>query len=263
VLNFPAVTCELNNMRLLPLERFAHVFEPLQGKRIGFVKPLGNVGDELIALATFQLLHAFGIRWKVLDAQGQADCDEVLFGGGGNMGTLYRNNWEIRRQILGWGIPVTILPQSFTSREDRPYHRVYVREWRSQAYCPEAILAPDLALGLDYDTPDQPRRRLGMFLRRDQEGAVQRPWLTRDPAKICRTPAEYLELAARYERIVTDRLHFAICGLILRRDTTLLPSSYHKNQGMYETWLKDLGCNFANSLAEVRLDQEVRLNRAA
>jgi hypothetical protein len=39
-------------MRLLPKHAFATVFEPLVGKRIGFVRPFGNVGDALIVMAT-------------------------------------------------------------------------------------------------------------------------------------------------------------------------------------------------------------------
>jgi exopolysaccharide biosynthesis predicted pyruvyltransferase EpsI len=61
-------------------------------------------------------------------------------------------------------------------------------------------------------------------------------------------------LATQYKRIITDRLHFAISGLILGRETTILPNSYHKNRSMYETWLRDLGCNFAENL-ETALDE--------
>jgi exopolysaccharide biosynthesis predicted pyruvyltransferase EpsI len=166
------------------------------------------------------------------------------------MGTRYFYNWELRRKVLQLGLPVTIFPQSFTSPEDRPYKRIFVRERGSLKFCPQAVLAPDLALGLDYENSVAPTRKLGVFLRGDEERAVRRPWFSRDPAKICRTPQEYLRLAARYERIITDRLHFAICGLIVGRETTLLPNAYHKNQAMYDTWLKSLGCRLAESAKE-------------
>jgi exopolysaccharide biosynthesis predicted pyruvyltransferase EpsI len=237
-------------MRLLPIEAFAAVFEPLAGRRIGFVAPLGNVGDGLIRLGTFQLLDEFGIRWQVVNPENCPDVDELVFGGGGNMGALYRNNWELRGRILKLGIPVTILPQSFNSREDRPYRKVYVRERSSLGYCERAELAPDLALGLSYVTRTAARQCLGVFVRNDRERVVQRPWRSCDPAKICRTPEQYLELAAQYEHIVTDRLHFAISSLIVGRKTTLLPNSYHKNSSMYETWLQALGCRFAHSVEE-------------
>jgi len=252
-------------MRLLPLEAFADVFGPLVGKRVGFIRPHGNVGDRLIELATFQLFNAFGIDWRVQDpgfplrgcGEPAEEVDELVFGGGGNMGALYRNNVELRKECLALGLPVTIFPQSFTSPEDRPYKRVYVRETASLEYCQQAVLAPDLALGLDYRNRLGATRRTGVFIRKDREGVVRRPWFSRDPAKICNTPRQYLELAARYERIITDRLHFAICGLIVGRDTTLLPNSYHKNRSMYETWLGELGCKFAT-----RIERAIRPNAA-
>ncbi len=233
-------------MALLPPEAFAHVFEPLRNKRIGYVRPIGNVGDALIEWATFQLFDHFQIEWKLVDARCRpCQVDELVFGGGGNMGTMWQNNWDLRTQCLRWGLPLTILPQSFTTREDRTFQRIYVRERASLALAGNAILAPDLALGLQCDTTARPRRRLGVFLRKDSEGVVRRTWRARDPVKLCRTPQEYLALAGRYEQIVTDRLHFAICGLLHGRPTTLLPNSYNKNISMFDTWLKDLGCQFA------------------
>ncbi|OHB75174.1 MAG: hypothetical protein A2W31_05720 [Planctomycetes bacterium RBG_16_64_10] len=235
--------------RLLPIDAFAPVFEPLTGRRIGYVRPYGNVGDALIDWATRQLFAEFHIDWEICDpnADRAEDFDELVFGGGGNMGTRYRNNWELRSRVLALGLPVTVLPQSFTSPEERPYRRVYVRERASMAFCPQALLSPDLALGLEHDVGRPPTRGLGVFLRRDPERATGLRWLSRDPARVCRTPQEYLDLAASYERIVTDRLHFAICGLLAGRETTLLPNDYHKNASMYETWLKTLGCRFARN----------------
>ena len=139
-----------SSARLLPLEALAHVFEPLSGKRVGYIRPCGNVGDALIDWAARQLLDAFHIDWSIRDpdAESRERFDELVFGGGGNMGPRYQDNWQLRTRVLALGLPVTILPQSFTSPEERPYRRVYVRERVSMAFCPQGILAPDLALGL-------------------------------------------------------------------------------------------------------------------
>lgn len=239
-------------MGLLSTDAFSNVFEPLHGKRIGLVQPIGNVGDELIIWATQQMFNVFGIDWQMVRPDVRPDVDELVFGCGGNMGTLYQNNWELRGQILRHGIPVTIFPQTFNSREDRPYSRVYVRERESLKYCSEGILAPDLALGLNYQTQTKSRYELGVFQRKDPERRSKTRWFKRDPAKICQRPTDYLELAAQYERIITDRLHFAISGLIVGRDVTLLPNSYHKNRSMHETWLAALGCRFAETLKEAK-----------
>lgn len=236
--------------RLLAADAFAGVFAPLAGRRVGYVRSIGNVGDSLIEHATFQLLDLHGIRWRIQRLDEPADVDVLLFSGGGNMGTRYANNYAVRGRALELGPPVVILPQSFTDREDRPFARVFVRERASLALRPDAQLAPDLALGLATPRPPRPTRDLGVLLRRDRERAGGRRWLTQDPVRMCRTPAEYLRLACRYRRIVTDRLHFAIAGLHAGRDVTLLANDYHKNRSMHETWLADLGCRFATSVQE-------------
>ena len=236
--------------RLLDPAAFAPVFTPLVGRSVGYVKAVGNVGDHLIELAMTQLLDAYGIRWSLWDPDAPLRHDVLAFGGGGSMGDRYPVNHAIRGRALATGLPLVILPQSFTSREDRPFHRVYVRERRSLELRPDAILAPDLALGLRWPEFPAPRHDLGVFLRRDCERVGPKPMFVRDPISPCRNPADYLALAARHRRIVTDRLHFAIAGLHAGRDVTLLPCDYFKNQSMHETWLADLGCRFAGSVAE-------------
>lgn len=239
----------MTSRQLLPLEAFAPVFEPFRGLRVGLVTPFGNVGDTLIGWATEQLLDAFQIEWDHWreETAHESRFDELLFGGGGNMGVRYRNNWELRNRVFRSGLPVTVLPQSFNSEELRPYRRVFIRETASLAYCPQGELAPDLALGLRIEDVPQPRLGLGVFLRRDRERLRRFRWFSRDPARLCKTPQEYIRLAASYRRIITDRLHFAICGLLAGRQVTLLPNDYHKNRSMHATWLEDLGCEFAEN----------------
>ena len=237
---------------LLPTRDFAVVFEPLIGKRIGWVRSIGNVGDGLIDWATQQLLDEYGISWRLVepDSPGTLDVDELVFSGGGSMGTHYMNNWQRRGAMLRLGLPVTILPQSFMTPEDRSYHRVYVRERGSLAHCANATLAPDLALGFRWPDLKPPTRAAGVFLRRDRERTTRLRWFRRDPARLCATPLEYLELAADHEHVVTDRLHFAICALLAGRRATLLDNNYHKNRSMHETWLEALGCRFAGSVRD-------------
>jgi hypothetical protein len=232
--------------RLLQADAFAHVFEPLVGRRVGYVRPIGNVGDELIELAMVQLFADFGIRWSLWEPNGSAIHDVLVFGGGGNMGTRYMNNHSLRGEALATGLPLVIMPQSFSTPEDRGFARVYVRERESLKMHPVGILAPDLALGLRWPDPPRPTREFGVFLRRDRERVGRKPLLARDPVRLCTTPAAYLALAADHRRIVTDRLHFAVAGLHAGRDVTLVANAYHKNRSMHETWLARLGCRFAD-----------------
>lgn len=245
-------------MRLLPLSTFDPIFAPLRGLRVGVVDGHGNVGDQLIYLATRQLLDTFGVDWIT---QTPDDCDRVdklLLFGGGNLGSRYERELEIRRRTVEnavrRGVPLIVLPQSLMSPEPGPFERVYVRERESLKLCPEGVLAPELALGYDYEPSSaDPSEAVGFFLRQDGERHVRTLPGTQDPARLCPTPADYLALAGRYAHIVTDRLHFAICGLLNRRRVTLLPNSYHKNRSIWESWLSDLGCKWADDPLDVVL----------
>ena len=87
------------------------VFEPLIGKRIGYIRPFGNVGDALIEWATVQLFaHYRNPVEQVGHDAPPADVDELVFGGGGNMGTLWEGNWKLRAKCLAWGLPLDGLP---------------------------------------------------------------------------------------------------------------------------------------------------------
>jgi len=46
-------------MQLLPFSAFWEIFEPLRGRRIGYVRLPGNVGDRLIEAAAFQRMRHF------------------------------------------------------------------------------------------------------------------------------------------------------------------------------------------------------------
>ena len=246
---------------LLGPEAFEHVMAPLVDRRVGYVQPLGHVGDAIIELAMTQLFAEYGIRWLPLDLDDPAEVDTIVFGGGGSMGRRSAPNHAIRTQALTLGLPVVILPQSFTDREDRPFASVFVREQASRCLRPDGILAPDLALGLAWPAAGPPVQDLGLLMRRDHERTGRLLQLARDPVALCETPAETLALASRYRRIITDRLHFAIAGLHAGRDVTLLPNNYHKTRSMHETWLAGLGCHFAESVEAALLQHAAAARR--
>jgi exopolysaccharide biosynthesis predicted pyruvyltransferase EpsI len=238
-------------MRLLPLDQFEPIFLPLQGKKIGYVYvPQRNMGDELIHQATMQLLDEFNIDWVLVEERPQ-NIDEIIFCGGGNMGdkTPWVQPRNKRKEAIRWGLPITILPQSFNSKEKQEYEKIYIREKESSKYCPKGLLAPDLALGYQFNGKVESQREIGYFLRKDPEGLFGAYQHSQgDPMLLARTLEEYLNLAGKYRHIFTDRLHFAICGLLNGVKVTLLPNTYHKNRSMYETWLKDLDCLWAEKV---------------
>ena len=240
---------------LLGREKFEAIFKDFDGKKIGFVGLVGNVGDRLIEDSAVQLFKKFKIDFvKVNQKHFLNKIDEFAVNGGGNMGGIYPSSLHIRENLFKYGKPITILPQSFYNRrEDLKYKKVFVRESESLKFREDGILAPDLALGYQYNGRlAKAKYDLGVWLRKDGEKTdVCSLRSDGDPIKICTTSKEYVQLAALYKKIVTDRLHFAIAGLIARREVVLLPNSYFKNYSMWKTWLKDLGCKWAESDEEL------------
>lgn len=232
---------------LIGADAFEGVLAPLVGLRVGYVRPVGHVGTALIEAAMAQLFGEFGIRWRRIVHPESAGVDVIAFGGGG-LGRGTDPNRVTLTRCIASGLPVVVLPQSFLERHEGPCEAVFVRERSSLDLRPDGILAPDLALGLACPAPPPPRQDLGILLRRDHERVGRQLRLAQDPAAICRSPAEVLELAGRYRRIITDRVHFAIAGLHARRSVTLLPNNNHKNRSLHETWLAGLGCRFAESV---------------
>lgn len=240
----------------LPLETWAEVFESFRGRRVALVRmPNGNVGDVMLEVAALKLFEHFGATARlVTDPAAETDPDEPLcVAAGGNMGGhLNQAAAEARSRL---GETVTVLPQTWERPEVVPASwTLWVRERTSLEHEPRARLAPDLALCLepaDLGVDVLPEGQgLGVWLRRDGEALwADRP-ATTDPATVCATPGEYLELAARYAEIVTDRLHFAIAGMIAGRRVTLVAGAYHKNRSVWEHSLQALGCGWADDPAQ-------------
>ena len=69
-----------------------------------------------------------------------------------------------------------------------------------------------------------------------------------DPIAFCRSFEHWLQLHLSARRIVTNRLHSAICGSGLGTPTTLLPNSYYKNRGVWELSLKERGVQWQDAM---------------
>lgn len=226
---------------------YSHVFERWRGARIMEFWGPGNVGDLLIRRGA-ELYDAYGIK-VTGDAQ---HADAIFYGGGGNMGPMYPDTrltrLEARAVATAHGVPLIVLPQSWTGPEDFDADQLFAREHRSLEYCPHAVLAPDL--GLAY-TPTiclpEPQHEVGWFMRGDCER--KQPVVAKncgDPAVLAATAENYVRLAAVYRVIHTDRLHFAIAAMIASRETHLYANSYFKNEAIYHLWLRGRGCSWVN-----------------
>ncbi|MFT5112682.1 MAG: exopolysaccharide biosynthesis predicted pyruvyl transferase EpsI [Parasphingorhabdus sp.] len=253
-------------MPLLADNLFDPVMEVFTGKRVGFLIVDGNVGDDLIRDATVQLFDEYAIDYHVLSREElktgalARSIDIVACMGGGNLGKTYSICFNQRLMAQKLGKPLVIMPQSIIDAEEdlTVYQQVFLRERASQKAYQTSSLAPDMALALVPPMANADSRyATGVFLREDQEQRfADYRFNLADPAAISSNTEEYFELASHFQHIVTDRLHFAIAGLIMGRRVTLLPNSYYKNRSMYDTWLKDLGCNWLDNPEPVQVENE-------
>ncbi len=231
----------------------------------------GNVGDKLIELSTLGLMRKWKIPYQILPVASlekgklPRNITHLYISGGGNMGSMYPGNKEIRSLACSKNKPVIVLPQTFTNTDENSaqFSQIWVREKRSLALCPEARLAPDMSMALSLDSrKSEGRRNIGVFLREDQEGLFGDYSASfGDPVLLSSNLADYLELIVPYQHIVTDRLHFAIAAQLMERQVTLLPNSYFKNRAMWETWLKKQNCLWAdhpNSVDKIKSRRVVK-----
>jgi exopolysaccharide biosynthesis predicted pyruvyltransferase EpsI len=242
---------------LLPYSYFDSMFIPLQSKKVYFVDGLGNVGDDLINDATHQLFEHYDINLIDFDSS-----DTVIFGGGGNFGVKISRDqrYSFYEKVRQSALPkkLIIFPQSIYSTYNKTTEELpeflsilYVRDKKSLELMPNSVLAPDMVLGYNYKGEMlEPTEKVGVFLREDIEARFGKNYISKgDPATILpnRSVQNYFNLAMQHEHIYTDRLHFAVSSLIVGRKVTLLPNGYFKNRMLWETWLKDLGCLWADT----------------
>jgi len=232
------------------MDQFSAISKLLTNKRIWYFASPGNAGDTLIhagAACLFKKINTTIVGMEIRP-------DYLVWGGGGNLGTLWKGNKWRRKQLfdkaITLNVPIVILPQSATDiNEELPrYIRIFAREKYTQNIYPESILAPDTALAFDGDISIYKECRqefdVGVFLRRDREsnGGIDKRLSICDPAFVSKNYTDYMRICSLFQTIITDRLHLAITSLILNRNTVLLPNCYYKNLGVYEAWLKGLNC---------------------
>ena len=126
-----------------------------------YVPNPGNAGDALIAAATFQFFDRIGITPRRSRARDIARGDVAIYGGGGNLVPEYRDCSNFLERCLAVDVGrAIVLPQTIRGHDDL-LARLDGRftlvsrdarglDWiRRKAPRAGALLAPDMALGLD------------------------------------------------------------------------------------------------------------------
>lgn len=250
-------------MSLLTLDKFEQIFAPLDNQQLGFIKCNGGIDNQLNNTAVEQLLSDFHLPYReimpheIKRGEFFQPVDAIVVSGGIELSPESR---EHIHSALTFGVPVHVLPLTLTDKNEdiSPFERVFVREKYSLQRVPGTLLAPELSLALRRPWVDEGvEAGTGVWLRNDSERVIEDPDLSLgDPADISWSPCDYFGLASKFEHIVTDRLHFAIAGLLVNRRVTLLPDASGNNRAVYESWLKELGCRWRNGLSGIESQRQ-------
>lgn len=246
-----------NNIGDLP---YAPLINEVRGKQVLLHRPYGNVGDALLMESTRQMFRRYQVEFVECEPAnyhavlcGHPDVNLMVYGPGGNVSGRYKTG----PVVTGLGalardrkIRFICFPQSVEhwSPHLLEFDKIYLRDEASIRIAAlarvEPHLVPDIGLNyrVDFPIPDAVHEE-GCFPRQDAEKLQSRP-VYNDPAVGVRSVQEYLRKAADYKQITTDRLHFAIAGILAGRDVTLVGNDYHKNESIWQSYLH-LFCRFS------------------
>lgn len=247
-------------------------FETIRRANACFVPNIGNAGDGLIALGTFQAFRAAGLSLPVIPLSRSAETeafDLIVYGGGGQLVPPYADGLMFLQHCARIGKPVIVLPHTVAGygaelRAISGTLRILCRELVSyeglirDGFPRERLgLGHDMALsispGFFTNSARQPGIGTSYCFRTDAESACfgTLPPGNRDIAlswngdlwhdkffteSVCRTLAEYL---LQFETVETDRLHITILSAMLGRRTRTWANSYYKNRAVYEFSLRE------------------------
>jgi exopolysaccharide biosynthesis predicted pyruvyltransferase EpsI len=246
---------------------YEEIFMSYAGTNVGYLRMYGNVGDHLIEMATFELFKKYNINATIVNKDDITKIDlpenlklkTVFIAGGGNLGKTYIENYNLRSNLLNkFSLETIVLPQSLTdSQDDNKYSKVWLRDPISfNSYPNTKSLSHDLAFAVDLTAFKElkPNCKNGFLLREDREKLIDNRKMINlnDPVYLVKDLTSYIKLASTFERIITDRLHFAIIALKLNRKVVLLANSYHKNESVYNHSIKNYyEASFAKNLSEI------------
>ena len=253
-------------MALLSLDQFKPIAASLKGRQVGFLPLPGDIGDRLTELGATRLFDHFDIdyitidmdrlRWGVFDRV----LDTIAISAGSRNGQHCADQLAALEAAHSHDLSVVLLPRTFAEPHESLDSNlaVFAPERTTLALDTRYQLAPDPALAVEvaYEF-SEPIAPLGVFLNADEEAlfATDNRSIA-DPDKVCDTVFDYLNLASRFEHVVTDRLQFAIAAMLAGRQATLLPDSSPGNRGVFEAWLEDIGCTWQENLSAVVFDRE-------
>lgn len=247
------------------------MYEPLidsiADKKVAWCQTPGNQGDQLIERVTRRMLENNASSFATYSSDAnefhysatevlEAKPEIVLWSGNGSFGSglypfIHRKFLKVCRQAGKAGTEVVVGPCSATSAFEIPDNATVFAREQTTAEMFGSEIVPDLALDYKHYPAAfaaDPIYDTGLFLREDKEAKDKHPDNVGDPVALAESLDHYIRIAAQFKHIITNRLHFAITGLRMNREVTLLPGSWHKNRSVYEQSLSELGCNWSEHI---------------
>lgn len=215
-----------------------------------FIRPIGNLGDELIWAGARELLSGHVYREIDIDALCSARGELAVIGGGGAWCHAFSSHMPELLEIAESRFErVIVLPTSFEVGVDRVRAAlrrtkalVFARERDSfeqiRGFC-RAELAHDLAFFVDLSAFDAPGEGELNAYRTDEERRDDRPPPpgNDDISLTAGSLESWLRTIERHRTINTDRAHVMIAGAMMGKAVGYSSSNYFKVDSLAETWL--------------------------
>lgn len=251
----------VSSSHLLPaFDELARVIrERSAGRQIIFLPNPGNFGDGLIRYGAKRFLYDYRIphteihlgkgsaRYFLAPYLARRNRYLFIYSGGSAWGHNYRHAGDICAFISYFTDNLVVLPSTFYHSAPKVRGTLFRRdEFESEEACPRSLFCHDMALylmakGLKYDF-GPPEIAVGYAYRRDRESS-HRFEKAEDNIDISAlgnhmsNGDDFLREIARYETIVTDRLHIGIGAAILGRRVKLYSGNDYKIRAIYHTSL--------------------------
>lgn len=226
------------------------------GKRVYYFGNPGNWGDALIRSGCLQILNDVGIKHTELYRRPLTWIKPFLLGGvfiygGGGAWCKYYNTGEKYSRLFSKRFKVIVMPSTYDKTFRIPNTSFYVRDkFQSSEFMPNARFCHDLAFYLEPQTTHN-GSGTGYLFRIDSERNEQNeiPTENRDFSKEGNQHSNsdhFFKHIDQYETVHTDRLHVAVSGCLLGKETHLYSNSYFKSEAIYKTSMQNAfpNCHF-------------------
>lgn len=229
-----------------------------RGREVDFYRFPGNYGDSLIWHGTKKLLADLDIKERNVDISSPKYNDVLLIDGGGNFVDYYSDIRDFLIKKSNLYKEIVLLPHTiFGDKQIEVLNNltsevtIFCREKTSAEFLKSKYTKGNVYLWHDcafYNSFSKETTGHGVLnvFRSDKESVIdEKPGDNEDLSYdgYATKPLDNLiNVLKKSAEINTDRLHIAICGVLLGKRVRLYPNSYYKNKAVFEYSL----CRFPN-----------------